>query len=55
MDFRRHFLRCVKKIGKSKHYLSRKKVEGVYDSEWKMVVPKNNLNIKNGCFIDADV
>lgn len=46
---------CKRKTGKSKRYLSGQNVDGVYVSEWKLVVPKNHFNIKNGGIYYADV
>ena len=49
------FLReCQSKIGKSKRYLSRDITNGVYDSTWKLIVPKN-LMLKNGVIEDATI
>lgn len=39
---------CKKKIGKSKRYLTKDASDVVYDNDWKIVVPKNITNIKNG-------
>ncbi len=46
---------CKEKIGKSKRYLTGPPAEGVYNSEWKLVVPKNIFNLKNGDLTDADI
>ncbi len=46
---------CKEKIGKSKRYLTGPGIDGVYNPEWKMVVPKSVFNIKNGELLDADV
>ena len=40
------FKECQNKIGKSKRYLSHDITDGVYDSQWKLVVP-SDLNVKN--------
>lgn len=48
------FKECRNKIGKSKRYLSRDLVDGVYDNDWKLVVPRH-LNEKNGVIEDAAV
>jgi hypothetical protein len=39
---------CMKKIGKSKRYLTKDASDMVYDNDWKIVVPKNITLIKNG-------
>ena len=43
------------KTGKSKRYLTGDQTTGVYQSEWKLVVPKNIFNLKNGEVTDADI
>lgn len=48
------FKECQNKIGKSKRYLSRDITDGVYDSQWKLVVP-SDLNVKNGVIEDAAI
>lgn len=40
---------CKCKAGKSKRYLTKEFLNGTYNSEWKLVVPKE-LYIKNGVF-----
>lgn len=45
---------CKSRIGKSKRYFSRDQVTGVYDAEWKLVVPQK-LNVKNGEVEDATI
>ena len=49
------FEECKRKIGKSKRYLSGTPAAGVYDSEWKLIVPSNVLDLKNGGMTGADV
>jgi predicted transcriptional regulator of viral defense system len=39
---------CMKKIGKSKRYLTKDASDVVYDNVWKIVAPKNITHIKNG-------
>lgn len=53
-SFRCFFKECQNKIGKSKRYLSRDITDGVYDSQWKLVVP-SDLNVKNGVIEDAAI
>lgn len=48
------FKECQNKIGKSKRYLSHDITDGVYDSQWKLVVP-SDLNVKNGVIEDATI
>ncbi len=48
------FKECQNKIGKSKRYLSHDITDGVYDSQWKLVVP-SDLNVKNGVIEDAAI
>lgn len=48
------FKECQSRIGKSKRYLTRDIVDGVYDDEWKLVVPQR-LGIKNGVTEDATI
>ncbi|MDO4452840.1 MAG: type IV toxin-antitoxin system AbiEi family antitoxin [Lachnospiraceae bacterium] len=49
------FEKCKKQIGKSKRYLTRDQEGGCYDDNWKLVVPDDLQNIKNGGMIDADI
>lgn len=49
------FESCKKNIGKSKRYLTRDQDNGRYDDTWKLVVPDNLQNMKNGVLIDADI
>ena len=49
------FNNCKEKIGKSKRYLTRDQEGGRYDDEWKLVVPKNLYNMKNGELLDVDI
>ena len=46
---------CKKQIGKSKRYLTRDQDGGCYDANWKLVVPDDLQNIKNGVMMDADI
>lgn len=39
---------CKRQIGKSKRYLTKDMSDGYYDDEWKLVVPDNIYNLKNG-------
>ena len=39
---------CMKKIGKSKRYLTKDAGDVVYNNVWKIVAPKNITHIKNG-------
>lgn len=48
------FKECQSKIGKSKRYLSRDLMNGVYDDQWKLVVPQH-LSVKNGVMEDATI
>jgi predicted transcriptional regulator of viral defense system len=49
------FERCKARIGKSKRYLTRDWNGGRYDDTWKLVVPDNLQNIKDGGMMDADI
>lgn len=49
------FEKCKEQIGKSKRYLTRDWDCGCYDNTWKLVVPNDLHNIKNGVIIDADI
>lgn len=48
------FKECQSKIGKSKRYLSRDFSSGVYDNQWKLVVPRY-LSVKNGGIEDDKI
>ena len=47
------FESCKEQIGKSKRYFTRDQVGGQYEAAWKLVVPENLLNMKNGGMFDA--
>ncbi len=49
------FKNCKEQIGKSKRYLTRDQVKGHYDDTWKLVVPDELHNAKNGVMLDADI
>lgn len=49
------FDNCREQIGKSKRYLIRDQVGGRYDDTWKLVVPDELHNMKNGVIPDADI
>ena len=49
------FEKCKKQIGKSKRYLTRDQDGGRYDGTWKLIVPNDLQNMKNGVIMDADV
>ena len=49
------FETCRKQIGKSKRYLTRDQNGGSYDNTWKLVVPDDLQNMKNGVIMDADI
>lgn len=49
------FEKCKKQIGKSKRYLTRDQDGGRYDAMWKLVVPEDLQNMKNGVRMDADI
>ncbi len=50
------FEECKKHIGNSKRYLmTEKKSANHYDKEWRLIVPDNIFNMKNGVFEDADI
>jgi len=49
------FEKCKKQIGKSKRYLTRDQDGGRYDDMWRLVVPEDLLNMKNGVVMDADI
>ncbi|MBQ7431873.1 MAG: hypothetical protein IJV50_00155 [Lachnospiraceae bacterium] len=42
------FAICREHIGKSKRYLTHDECFGVYNDEWKLIVPANLTNLKNG-------
>lgn len=48
------FKECQQKIGKSKRYLSKDLADGVYDAQWKLVVPQY-LSVKNGVMEDDSI
>ena len=49
------FEKCKNQIGKSKRYLTRDQDGGRYDDTWKLVVPDDLQNMKNGMMMDADI
>lgn len=49
------FESCKRQIGKSKRYLTRDQEDGYYDNIWKLVVPGDLQNMKNGVMLDADI
>lgn len=49
------FESCKKQIGKSKRYLTRNQEGGRYDDIWKLIVPIELHDMKNGGMIDADI
>lgn len=49
------FEKCKEKIGKSKRYLTRDQEGGQYDDTWKLIVPEDLQNMKNGVMMDADI
>lgn len=46
---------CKKQIGKSKRYLTKDMEFGRYDDEWKLVVPIDIFNLKNGVIKNANI
>ena len=46
---------CKSRIGKSKRYLTKDMSGGRYLDEWKLVVPENIYNLKNGVTEDATI
>lgn len=46
---------CKKQIGKSKRYLTRDQAGGRYDDEWRLIIPEDLNNMKNGVLMDADI
>ena len=44
---------CKSHIGKSKRYLTKDMSSGRYVDEWKLVIPENIYNFKNGVIDDA--
>lgn len=49
------FESCKEQIGKSKRYLTKDQVGGRYNNTWKLVVPAELQNMKNGVMTDADI
>lgn len=49
------FQECKEQIGKSKRYLTRDQVGGRYDDEWRLIIPDELTNMKNGVWLDADI
>jgi hypothetical protein len=49
------FEKCKNEIGKSKRYLTRDQDGGSYDDTWKLVVPDDMQNMKNGVMMNADI
>lgn len=49
------FEKCKKQIGKSKRYLTRDQNGGHYDNAWKLIIPDDIQNMKNGVLMDADI
>lgn len=48
------FEKCKNKIGSSKRYISKDISNGVFDNQWKLVVPRY-MNVKNGVMEDVDI
>lgn len=46
---------CKSQIGKSKRYLTKDMSKGQYVDEWKLVIPGNIYNMKNGVMEDATI
>lgn len=46
---------CKKQIGKSKRYLTRDQAGGRYDDEWRLIIPEDLNNMKNGVLMEADI
>ena len=46
---------CKSHIGKSKRYLTKDMSSGRYVDEWKLVIPENIYNFKNGVIDDATI
>ena len=46
---------CKSQIGKSKRYLTKDMSGGRYVDEWKLVIPENIYNMKNGVIEDATI
>lgn len=46
---------CKSQIGKSKRYLTKDMSSGRYVDEWKLVIPENIYNMKNGVIEDATI
>lgn len=49
------FAKCQKQIGKSKRYLTRDQNGGHYDDTWKLIIPDDLQDMKNGVLMDADI
>ena len=49
------FDKCKSQIGKSKRYLTKDMSGGRYVDEWKLVIPENIYNLKNGVMEDATI
>ena len=49
------FETCKSQIGKSKRYLTKDMSGGRYVDEWKLVIPENIYNMKNGVIEDATI
>lgn len=49
------FSTCKSRIGKSKRYLTKDMSGGRYVDEWKLVIPENIYNLKNGVMNDAAI
>ena len=49
------FETCKKQIGKSKRYFTRDRNSGYYDDTWKLVVPYDLQNMKNGVINDDNI
>lgn len=49
------FEKCKKQIGKSKRYLTSDQEGGCYNDMWKLVVPDDLQDMKNGVMLDADI
>lgn len=49
------FEKCKNQIGKSKRYLTKDMSAGKYNDKWKLIVPENLDNLKNGVMEDAAI
>ncbi len=49
------FQECKEQIGKSKRYLTRDQAGGRYVDEWRLIIPDDLTNMKNGVWMDADI